>query len=127
MKAVRLIVHNFRSLCDADIDLRKYSLVVGPNNGGKSNLFAAIRAFYDKDLKYEEDRDFSKCSAGDDECWVELEYQCDEDEFAQLKEEYRLPERRFRVRKYFKSNERDDEGKVKTGIYAYVKGADLTI
>ena len=122
MKAVRLIIHNFRSLLDADIDLQNYSLVVGPNNSGKSNLFAAIRAFYEKDLKYEEDRDFPKCSTNDQESWVEIEFQCDQDEFDQLKEEYRLAERRFRVRKYFKSKDKDDEDKPRTGIYAYVKG-----
>jgi putative ATP-dependent endonuclease of the OLD family len=122
MKAVRLLIHNFRSLRDADIDLREFSLIVGPNNGGKSNLLAAIRVFYEKDLKYEEDRDFSKCPVNDHECWIEIEYRCDEDEFEQLKEEYRLPDRRVRVRKYLKSKDKDDEGKLRTGIYAYVNG-----
>lgn len=122
MKAVRLVAHNFRSLQHADIELENYSLLVGPNNSGKSNLLAAVRVFYEKDLKYEDERDFSKHPAEDGECWVELEYECTPEEFEQLKEEYRLPERRFKVRKYLRSKAKDDEGKVRTGIYAYVNG-----
>ena len=122
MKAVRLIIHNFRSLLDVDLDLQDYSLLLGPNNSGKSNLLAAVRAFYEKDLKFEEARDFPKCITQDQESWVELEFQCEQAEFDQLKDEYRLSDRRFRVRKYFKSVEKDDENKVRTGIYVYVSG-----
>lgn len=124
MKAVRVVIHNFRSILDADVELEEYALAVGANNAGKSNLFAAIRAFYekDKDLKFEESRDFPKCPTADKESWVEVEYACTDDEFSQLKEEYRLPANRFRVRKYFQSTELDDEGKKRTGIYAYENG-----
>jgi len=123
MRAVRLVVHNFRSIRDADLDLERYSLLVGPNNSGKSNLLAAVRAFYEKELKFEVDRDFPKFTTQDQESWVEIEYRCEADEFDQLKDEYRLADSRFRVRKYFKSETPDDEDKPRSGIYAYVKGA----
>ena len=122
MRAVRLLVHNFRSIRDADMDLEEFSLVAGPNNSGKSNLFAAVRAFYER-LKFEDDRDLPKYTTADHESWVEIEFECTPEEFAQLKEEYRTGDRRFRVRKYFRSAEKDDEGKVRTGIYAYVNGS----
>lgn len=124
MKAVRVRIHNFRSILDADVELDAYALAVGANNAGKSNFFAAIRAFYekDKDLKFDEDRDFPKCETTDGESWVEIEYECTDAEFAQLKDEYRLPDRRLRVRKYFLSAEFDDEGKKRSGIYAYENG-----
>jgi predicted ATPase len=123
MRAVRLRVHNFRSICDVDVDLEAFSLVAGPNNSGKSNLIAAIRAFYEKGLKYEEERDLPKFETSDEESWVELEFECTSEEFEDLKEEYRTGDRRFRVRKYFRSVEKDEEGKIRTGIYAYVGGS----
>ncbi|MBX9929153.1 MAG: AAA family ATPase [Gemmatimonadaceae bacterium] len=123
MRAVRLAVHNFRSILDADVELERYSLVLGANNSGKSNLLAAIRVFYEKDLKFEEQRDFPKVATTDQESWVEIEYQCTPTEVAELKDEYKLPGDRFRVRKYFQSAEKDEEGKDRQGIYAYVNGA----
>lgn len=122
MRTVRVTIHNFRSICDATLDLQRFSLILGPNNSGKSNLFAALRVFYEKDLKYEEDRDFPKCSTSDQESWIELEFECEPAEFDQLKDEYRLPDQRFKVRKYLKSRELDDEKKTRSGIYAYVGG-----
>ena len=123
MRAVRLLVHNFRSIGDVDVDLDAFSLVVGPNNSGKSNLFAAVRAFYEKGLKYEEERDLPKYKTVDQESWIEIEFECTPEEVEQLKDEYRTGDRRFRVRKYFRSTEKDDEGKTRTGIYAYVDGS----
>jgi len=123
MRAARLLVHNFRSIRDADVDLEEFSLIAGPNNSGKTNLLAAIRAFYEKGLKFEEDRDLPKFTTADRESWVEIEFECTPDEFAQLKDEYRTGDRRFRVRKVFRSDEKDDEGKVRAGIYAYVNGS----
>ena len=120
MKGVSLHVHNFRSIEDVDIELRPYSLLVGPNNSGKSNLIAAIRVFYEKGLKFEEQRDFPKFQTKDKESWIEIQYEPDQDEWSQLKNEYKLPDGTFRVRKYFKSEEKDDEGKKKEGIYAYI-------
>jgi len=38
--------------------LMDYSLIVGPNNAGKSTIIDAIRVFYEKDgYKYKWDRD----------------------------------------------------------------------
>ncbi|MGB4965779.1 MAG: AAA family ATPase [Microgenomates group bacterium] len=119
---MQLRIHNFRSIRDAEVELRAFSLIAGPNNSGKSNLFAAIRAFYEKGLKYEDDRDFPKFETGDNESWVEIEFECTPEEFEQLKDEYRIGDCRFRVRKYFRSGDKDDEGKSRLGIYAYVNG-----
>jgi putative ATP-dependent endonuclease of OLD family len=120
MKACSLHLHNYRSIEDADIELTPYSLLVGPNNAGKSNIIAAIRTFYEKGLKYDESRDFPKFQTQDNESWMEIQYTPDEEEWAQLKDEYKIPNGTFKVRKYFKSDELDAEGKKKEGIYAYV-------
>jgi putative ATP-dependent endonuclease of the OLD family len=38
----RLIIKNFRSIKDLDIDLRKINALVGPNSAGKSNILKAL-------------------------------------------------------------------------------------
>lgn len=122
MRAIAITIHNFRTFADAELRLSPYSLLVGANNTGKSNLIDAIRVFYEKDIKYEEGRDFPKFPTGDKESWIEIQFEPSPAEFALLKDEYRLPDGTFRVRKYLQSSETDDEGKPKNGIYAYVGG-----
>lgn len=123
MRAVAIKIHNFRTFADAELSLSPYSLLVGANNTGKSNLIDAIRVFYEKDIKYEEGRDFPKFPVADKESWIEIQFEPSPTEFALLKDEYRLPDGTFRVRKYLQSSEVDDEGKSKSGIYAYIGGA----
>jgi len=122
MKAVSIKIHNFRSFAEVEIALSPYSLLVGANNSGKSNLIDAIRVFYEKDIKYDEGRDFPKFTTSDQEVWIEIEFEPSPQEFIALKSEYQLPSGTFRVRKYLQSTENDDEGKPKNGIYAYVNG-----
>ncbi len=121
MRAVEIRIHNFRSIKDAEIELAPYSLLIGPNNAGKSNLVDALRVFYEN-LKYDESRDFPKYPAEDQDVWIEIQYGPTEEELKQLKDEYRLPDGTFRIRKFLKSTEVDDEGKQRSGIYAYVEG-----
>jgi hypothetical protein len=123
MRAVNVAIHNFRSILHQSISLSPYGLLAGENNTGKSNAVDAIRAFYEKGLKYDEGRDFPKVQTDDADSWIEIDFKPTDEEFAELKEEYRLPDGTFRVRKYFQTTEKDAEGKTKTGIYAYVGGA----
>ena len=122
MKAVSLKLHNFRTFADAEISLTDYSLLVGANNAGKSNLIDAIRIFYEKDIRYDENRDFPKFPTADREAWIELQFLPSPQELTTLKQEYRLSDNTFRVCKYLQSAELDDEGKPKSNIYAYVSG-----
>jgi predicted ATP-dependent endonuclease of OLD family len=46
MKINRIIVENYRSIEKIDIELSKFSVFVGQNNHGKTNLFEAIQWFY---------------------------------------------------------------------------------
>ncbi len=46
MKISRVSVKNFRSVKDTDIQLDSFSIFVGQNNHGKTNLFEAIEWFY---------------------------------------------------------------------------------
>jgi len=38
-----LRIHNFRSICDLEVRLSDYTLLVGANNAGKSNVVDALR------------------------------------------------------------------------------------
>ncbi|WP_083399193.1 AAA family ATPase [Oceanisphaera psychrotolerans] len=90
MELSRVIIHNFRSVKDADFEINPYTLVVGENNSGKTNLLSALRTFYeDGGLKYDKVRDFPKFETDDNESWVELHFTTTDEEQGGLKESYR--------------------------------------
>lgn len=122
MKAIEIKIHNFRSICDVTISLYDCSLLVGINNAGKTTVIDAIRAFYGKGVKYDRSRDFPHKGSLDGESWIEIEFKPSADEFHNLKDEYKSPNGTFRVRNYLYSEEKDGEGKQKSGPYAYVNG-----
>ncbi len=119
MRIVELTIHNFRSIADVAIAVGDYSMLIGANNAGKSNVIDALRVFYES-LKYEPERDFPKFRVEDDESWIDIEYELTEAEDASLKDAYRLPERRVKVRKVLRTSEKGADGKAKQGIYAYI-------
>ncbi len=108
MKAIKIQIHNYRSIIDAEYNLTNYSLLVGSNNSGKSTVVNAIRAFYEKDgYKYNKLKDypFHLEKEKDRESWVEITYKLTDDEYGNLKQGYRLPENILSVRRYFESVE----------------------
>ena len=117
MQAVRVRIHNFRSIHDCSIAVESLSLIAGANNAGKSNIIDAIRLFYG-DFKWNENRDAPKGTSENVESWVEIEFKPNEDELSQLKDEYRSPTDTFCVRNYV-SPSRDSAGKLRSGYYAY--------
>lgn len=122
MKLRKVIIHNFRSVLDATFEVSSYSLIVGENNSGKTNVLSALRMFYeDGGLKFDKHRDFPKIYTTDKESWIELHFYTSDDEQDSLKDDYKSPNNLLKVRKYFLS----DGGKVKTkqsNIYAYENG-----
>lgn len=127
MKATNLHIHNFRSFLDSKFELSEYSILLGVNNSGKSNLIDAIRIFYDKDLKFDENRDFPKFKTNDSDSWIEIEYVLEDDEINLLKNDYKSDDNTLKLRKYLKSSEKDNDGKIKSGIYFCPKGESLEI
>ena len=83
MKLRRLCIHNFRSIIDAEIEVHDYTMIVGANNAGKSNVLAALRAFYE-DVKWSVD-DVPKVGRSSDETWVELAFVLTDTEWASLR------------------------------------------
>jgi energy-coupling factor transporter ATP-binding protein EcfA2 len=97
MKIERVRIHNYRSFFDADFSLYDCTLLVGPNNCGKSTALNAIRVFYE-DVKYTAG-DHPHFGAVDDDAWIELTYLLEEDEHAALAEHYQSPDRLLCIRK----------------------------
>lgn len=122
MQLKKVKIHNFRSVLDADFELEKYSLLVGENNAGKTNVITALRIFYEDDIKFSAKDDFPKCNPADNESWIELDFLTTDDEQNSLKDEYKSSDKILRVRRYLKS---DNENLVKSNqsnIYAYESG-----
>lgn len=118
MKIRRLQIHNYRSIADQTINFGDYSLLIGPNNSGKSNVLDALRTVYEKDLKFDCDRDFPKFQTADEESWVEIEFELSPEEAKTIKTEYLMNGSRFRVREWLHPAD-----KLKQGLIGYENGA----
>ncbi len=100
MKIKSIKIHNFRSIKDAEFVLSNYNVLVGANNSGKSNILTALRIFYEDGIKFNEKKDFPQFQTDDEESWIEIEYLLTDDEFKNLKEDYKNPGNILKVRKY---------------------------
>ena len=121
MKLISVHIHNFRGVLDQDITLKSYSLLVGPNNAGKSSVIDAIRAFYEKDgFKFKKENDFPHVQAADQESWIELIFSLADEEYDSLADDYKVDSKQLRVRKYFQTTIKTHDGKPATGsIFGY--------
>ncbi|SMF94623.1 Predicted ATP-dependent endonuclease of the OLD family, contains P-loop ATPase and TOPRIM domains [Methylomagnum ishizawai] len=122
MKIQQIIIHNFRSVLDADIEVHDYMLLVGANNAGKSTILNALRVFYD-DIKWSTE-DFPKTETLDNESWVQLKFKLDDEEWVGLADEYKrgVTSQCLTVRRYFKSDEKGRVQKEQSNIYGFVNG-----
>jgi len=107
MKIQKITIHNFRSIIHQSIDCKDFTLFVGENNSGKTNLISVLRAFYEVDgYKYDDKSDFPKLAkTSDNDSWVEIDYYTIDEEQANLKDEYKRADKILKVRRYFKSKE----------------------
>jgi len=108
MKIHKITIHNFRSIIHQTIDCKDFTLLVGENNSGKTNLISVLRAFYEVEgYKYDDKADFPKLAKiTDSDSWVEIAFCTTDEEQATLKDEYKRVDRILKVRRYFKSKER---------------------
>lgn len=51
MKIEKITIHNYRSFYDITVDLLPYTVIVGQNNVGKSNILRAIELFFASSLR----------------------------------------------------------------------------
>ncbi len=80
MKIREIVLHNYRSIKNAKFYVADYGLLIGANNSGKTSVLDALRNFYEKDIKFDPQRDFPKFPTDDKESWMEIEYNMTKDE-----------------------------------------------
>lgn len=114
-------MHNFRSIKDIKFYPEDYSVLVGANNSGKSNLITVLRIFYEDNIKFNKKTDFPKFKTNDNESWIEIEYSLTTDEYDLLKEEYKGQNNTLKVRKYLLSDKLKLDNK-QSNIFAYENG-----
>jgi len=119
MKIKSMTIHNFRSIKEVRLNLYDYTVLVGANNAGKSNILTALRIFYENDIRFDEKSDFPKFKTEDNESWIEIEYLLTVDEARNLKAEYKSPDDSLKVRKYFRSDDRSRVKANQSNIFAY--------
>jgi len=117
-------IHNFRSIEDQAFSLQEFSLLVGANNSGKSNVIDAIKLFYGKDIKFDPENDLPKFGVKDKDSWVEIEFKLTDHEYSTLDDSYKQPENKLKLRRWFFQS--DQDGLTNQGnIYGY-KGEKLS-
>lgn len=128
MKLTKVKIHNFRGILDQVVIIKNYSLLVGPNNAGKSSIIDAIRAFYEKDgFKFKADSDFPCVVTSDKESWIEMTFELNDVEHQSLADEYKVTSKELQVRKYFQTATKTHDNKAATGfIFGYKKDGALS-
>lgn len=123
MKLRRVKIHNFRSIRDVDLEVNDYTILVGANNAGKSNFLNALRIFYD-DIKWSS-ADIPRFAEIDGESWIELLFALEDSEWDSLADKYKdgLTEKILRVRRFFRSDDKERVKANQSNIYGYVRGA----
>lgn len=122
MKIKSITIHNFRSIKEAKFNPYDYTVLVGANNAGKSNVLTALRIFYEDGIKFNDNSDFPKFQTEDNESWIEIEYLLSDKEFNNLRDEYRNPSNILKVRKYLKSEDKNRVKANQSNIYGYENG-----
>lgn len=128
MKLLSIKLHNFRGILEQEVQFHPYSLLVGPNNAGKSTFIDGIRAFYEKDgFKFKPGNDFPFLKTADDESWVELKFSLSDAENDSLADTYKVSDKTLHVRKLFQTKSKGADGKNATGsIYGYKTDGTLS-
>jgi len=119
MKIQKTTIHNFRSIIHQVIDCKDFTLFVGENNSGKTNIITALRAFYENEgYKYDKKSDFPKLTdTTDSESWIELEFITTNEEQEKIKDEYKRDDNILIVRRYFESSDKDKVSKDNSNIF----------
>jgi len=121
MRIDEIVIHNFRSIKDVNVKLNNYSLLVGENNAGKTNIITAIRIFFSDDIQFGEEEDFPKFKVNDDpESWIEMHFKTTGEEQKELNKNYRTSDNTLKLRRYLKSEEYVKSKQ--SNIYGYENG-----
>lgn len=122
MRIQKIKIHNFRSIKEQEVTLGDYSILLGENNAGKTNIIRALRIFYENDLKFDSKVDFPKFKTDDQESWIEIDFLTIAEEQANLKDGYKSADNILRVRKFLKSDDKERVKANQSNIFGYENG-----
>jgi len=122
MRIQKIRIHNFRSIKEQEVTLGDYSILLGENNAGKTNVVRALRIFYENDLKFDSKVDFPKFKTDDQESWIEIDFLTTAEEQANLKNEYKSADNILKVRKFLKSDDKERVKANQSNIFGYENG-----
>ncbi len=122
MKIQKIRIHNFRSIKEQEVTLGDYSILLGENNAGKTNVIRALRIFYENDLKFDSKVDFPKFKTDDQESWIEINFLTTTEEQSNLKDEYKSTDSILRVRRFLKSDDKERVKANQSNIFGYENG-----
>ncbi|MGC9375977.1 MAG: ATP-dependent nuclease, partial [Bacteroidales bacterium] len=128
MKIQKITIHNFRSMLHQTIDCKDFTLFVGENNSGKTNIISALRAFYENEgYKFDKKADFPKLKETEDtESWIEIEYLTTDKEQEKIKDDYQRDDNILVVRRYFESSDKDRVKKENSNIFYISKDGEIS-
>jgi len=95
MKISQIKIHGIKSYTESSVDMSNYTVFVGENNSGKSNILFALLWFFGKEKLALKDVNSSINS--DDDPYIEVEFELQKDEEFTHPEEY-LVDGKFKVR-----------------------------
>jgi CRISPR-associated exonuclease Cas4 len=115
MRIDKVVIHNWRSIADEEIDFEELMIFIGQNNHGKSNIISSLLFFFGTITHSE--LDFHGSS---DELFVEITF-TDLDEFDQNQfKKYLSADNKIKVRKSV-----NDEGEVTYNGYLFAPTTDF--
>lgn len=74
MRIRELTIHNFRSIRDLEMRCQASTVLIGPNNSGKSNVLDALDFFLSSGAKAVPEDFFAFRDAGDEDLWIEVTF-----------------------------------------------------
>ena len=93
MKISQIKIHGIKSYTDSSVDMANYTVFVGENNSGKSNILFALLWFFGKEKLALKDINNSIS----DDPYIEVEFELKKDEEFTHPDEY-LVDGKFKVR-----------------------------
>ncbi len=98
MQITKVTIDNFKTVRETNLTLRPFTVLVGKNNTGKSNILEALRLYFG-DVKATDNMFRNTAKEKAEQLWIEVEYLADTpEEIEDLPEKYKLPGNRYRVR-----------------------------
>ena len=75
MKITHLLIRNFRSIRELEIEVQPLMMLLGPNNSGKSNILRALNVFFNTAARFVGEDDFRLCKGSrEDEMVIEATF-----------------------------------------------------